>query len=83
MLLKLNTGITAKGFSAMPGDVVDWQCDADCGRMIDRGLATKATAEEIKAAAGKVRSYTPGKRRPDEVWPPGHLKKLKSGDEAS
>lgn len=70
MILKLNTGIAAKGSNFLPGDVVEWLDDADCKRMIERGLASKATASEIKAAEGKVRTYTPPKSRPEEKWPP-------------
>lgn len=77
MHLKLNSGIVGKGIVFDPGEVVDWKDDADCKRLIERGMATAATPEEIKTAGGKIKSYSPGKARPDEKWPPTSLRKLK------
>ena len=80
MHLKLNSGVAGKGIELQPGDVVDWQNDADCSRMIERGIATKATPEEIKSASGKVRTYCPPKATAADKWPPAPLKKLPKAD---
>lgn len=77
MLLKLNTGIAAKGVTFLPGDIVEWACDADAERMLKRGLASRPTASEVKAAEGRIRNYAPPKTDPYEKWPPGELKPLK------
>ncbi len=82
MHLKLLTGIAATGRTFVPGDVVDWKAsDAECKRMIDRGLAVRASPHEVKAAEDKVLQYAPPPPRAEDRWPPGQLKPLKAHGE--
>jgi hypothetical protein len=76
MLLKLNTGIATQGIEMQPGDIVDWHNDEDAERFIKRGLAVKASKDDVQSAGGKVKTYTPPKALPEDKWPPGQLKKL-------
>ena len=59
MLIRLNTGIVAKGLELHTGDIVDWQSDADCERFIERGIAVAASAADAKSE--RVRAYAPPK----------------------
>lgn len=82
MIIKLNSGIVGKGIAFEPNDLVDWQDHKEAERLIEKGLATKATDAEVKAAAQNVKRYVAPKSRPEDKWPPSPLKNLPKEDAA-